>query len=190
MADASAYIENYLSETGRIAQTVDRGQISRMIEVLKQTKKAGGRLFILGIGGSAGNASHAVNDFRKIAGIESYTPVDNVSELTAWANDESFECIFVNWLKTSKLSSRDTVMVFSVGGGTPTTSKNLVTAMEYAKQTGSSIVSVVSRDGGAARRLSDVCVLVPVLSPENITPHAEGWQAVIWHLVVNAVKQA
>jgi D-sedoheptulose 7-phosphate isomerase len=188
MTDPKTYIDNYLGETAQIAQALDRDQILRMIEALGRLRANGGRLFILGIGGSAGNASHAVNDFRKIAGIESYTPLDNVSELTAWINDESVECVFANWLKTSRLSPKDTVMVFSVGGGTTTVSKNLVVAMEYAKKIGAGIVSIVSRDGGAALRLSDVCVRVPVVNPENVTSHAEGWQAVIWHLVVNALK--
>lgn len=183
------YIDQYLAETAKIAQSLDREKIAGMIRLLRETKAKGGRLFILGIGGSAGNASHAVNDFRKIAGIECYTPVDNVSELTAWANDAGFEYIFIEWLKTSRLNKNDTVMVFSVGGGTDTTSKNLVLAMHYAKEVGAKLTSIVSRDGGAALKLSDVCVLVPVLSKENITPHAEGWQAVIWHMVVNAVCQ-
>ena len=134
------------------------------------------------------NRPHAVNDFRKIAGLESYTPVDNVSELTAWTNDVNFECIFEKWLETSRLAAKDAVLVFSVGGGTDTTSKNLVLAMKLAKSRGASLVSIVSRDGGAALKLSDACILVPVLSPENITPHAEGWQAVLWHLIVNRIR--
>jgi D-sedoheptulose 7-phosphate isomerase len=141
-----------------------------------------------GLGGSAANASHAVNDFRKIAGIEAYTPVDNVAELTAWTNDVGFDCVFVNWLDTSRLAARDCVMVLSVGGGSESTSHNLVLAMRRARAVGASIVSIVSRDGGAARQHSDACVLIPVVSEGNITPHAEGWQAVIWHLVVNAIR--
>ena len=185
--DHTEMIQKYLDETQQIAQAVDHSKIDGAIRILQNTKDKGGRLFILGIGGSAGNASHAVNDFRKIAGIETYTPVDNVSELTAWANDVSFDCIFEKWLKTSKLNSKDTVLVFSVGGGSDTTSKNLVLAMQAAKEVGASIVSIVSRDGGKALTLSDVCILIPVLSKENITPHAEGWQAVLWHLIVNAI---
>jgi len=181
------YIDKYLDETKEIARTIDRAKIDKVIDIIQTTKDGKGRLFFLGVGGSAGNASHAVNDFRKIAGIEAYTPVDNVSELTSWANDNGFESIFVNWLKTSRLNARDAVMVFSVGGGTETISKNLVLAMEYAREAGARIVSIVSRDGGAALKLSDACILVPVVSNERITPHAEGWQAVLWHLIVNAI---
>lgn len=181
------YIDTYLSETERIARSVDRAQIARMVEILQEVKGRNGRLFILGIGGSAANASHATNDFRKIAGIETYAPSDNVSELTAWTNDNGFEVVFVNWLKTSRLGGADAVLVLSVGGGSQTTSRNLVLAMEHARQAGAKILSIVSRDGGAAKTLSDACVLVPVVSPQRITPHAEGWQAVIWHLVANAL---
>lgn len=182
------YIESYLDETKKIVEAIDRPNIEKAIEVLKNTKNADGRLFILGIGGSASNASHAVNDFRKIAGIETYAPTDNVSELTAWTNDNGFEYIFINWLRTSKLRKNDTIMIFSVGGGSATTSKNLVLAMEYAKSEGAGIVSIVSRDGGAALKMSDACILVPVVSDQRITPHAEGWQGVLWHLIVNAIK--
>lgn len=182
------YIDNYLSETQKIIDTIDRSNIEKAIEVLKKTKDNVGRLFILGVGGSAANASHAVNDFRKIAGIETYAPTDNVSELTAWTNDNGFEYIFVNWLKTSRLNSKDTIMVFSVGGGSDTTSRNLVMAMEFAKEVGASIVSIVSRDGGAALKMSDAGILIPVVADERITPHAEGWQGVVWHMMVNAIK--
>ena len=181
------YIDKYLDESKQIIEKINRSKIEEVINILQRTKDQGGRLFILGIGGSAGNASHAVNDFRKIAKIESYAPMDNVSELTAWINDNGFEYIFINWLKTSRLSKNDTVMIFSVGGGAEKTSYNLVLAMEYAKAIGSGIVSIVSRDGGAALRFSDACILVPVISNENITPHAEGWQALLWHLIVNAI---
>lgn len=182
------YIDSYFDETQEIINRLDRPELLKAIEILKSTRDKGGRLFILGVGGSATNASHAVNDFRKIAGIESYTPVDNVSELTARTNDDGFETIFIEWLKTSKLGPDDMVMVFSVGGGSETTSKNLVLAMQYAKDVGANIVAVVSRDGGAAREMAEVCVLVPVVSDERIIPHAEGWQAVLWHLMVNAIK--
>ena len=181
------YIDSYLAETVQIAQVIDRGQIAALVEALRGVRSAGGRLFILGVGGSAGNASHATNDFRKIAGIETYAPSDNVSELTAWTNDNGFETIFINWLKTSRLRANDALLVFSVGGGSPTTSRNLVMAMELARQVGAKILSIVSRDGGAAKQMSDVCVLVPVVSKDRITPHAEGWQGVVWHLVVNAM---
>lgn len=186
---AREYIDKYLEETNTIINAIDKSKIVRAIEILQYTKNNNGRIFVLGVGGSAANASHAVNDFRKIAGIESYTPIDNVSELTAWTNDEGFEFIFINWLKTSKLDKNDTVMVLSVGGGSQTTSKNLVLAMEYAKEIGANIVSIVSRDGGSARKLSDVCILVPVVAKERITPHAEGWQGLLLHLIVNALSE-
>lgn len=182
------YIDRYLDETQEIVDSLDRGEILKAIEILTLTKKRGGRLFILGVGGSASNSSHAVNDFRKIAGIESYTPVDNVSELTARTNDDGFETIFVEWLQTSSIGPDDTVMVFSVGGGSETTSKNLVLAMQCARDVGANIVAVVSRDGGVARKMAEACVLVPVVSDERITPHAEGWQAILWHLMVNAIE--
>ncbi len=185
---AEEYIEGYLDETKRILESIDRTKIAEVIDIIQHSKDKGGRLFILGVGGSGANASHAVNDFRKIAEIEAYTPVDNVSELTARTNDDGFETIFTPWLRTSKLGRNDTVFVFSVGGGTDTTSQNLVLAMQYAKDRGASIVSIVSRDGGAALTLSDACILVPVTTEKWITPHAEGWQAILWHLIVNAIK--
>jgi D-sedoheptulose 7-phosphate isomerase len=182
------YIDSYLNETGMIIEKINRKVIEAAIGLLKKARENGGRLFILGVGGSAANASHAVNDFRKISGIETYAPTDNVSELTAWTNDNGFEYTFINWLKTSKLSGRDALMVFSVGGGSETTSKNIVLAMQYARGIGAGIVSIVSRSGGEALKLSDACIMVPVVSEERITPHAEGWQAIIWHLIVNAIK--
>jgi D-sedoheptulose 7-phosphate isomerase len=185
--DLSSYVGDYLTETARIAASIDRGAIERMIGILAEARSAGKRLFILGVGGSAGNASHAVNDFRKIAKIEAYAPTDNVSELTAWTNDVGWHAVFVEWLKTSKLGPGDVVLVFSVGGGSATVSQNLVLAMEHAKAVGARLVSVVSRTGGRARELSDACVLVPVVSDERITPHAEGWQGVVWHCAVNAL---
>jgi len=183
------YIEKYFQETGKVLETINRLKIAGIIEILQQTRNNKGRLFILGVGGSAANASHAVNDFRKIAGIESYTPVDNVAELTAWANDVGFDSIFVNWLKTSRLHRLDTIMVLSVGGGTETVSKNLVLAMKYAKEVGAGIVSIVSRDGGMAARISNACVIVPVIEDKRITPHAEGWQGLLLHLIVNALSE-
>ena len=177
-----------MSETEKIIQDIDRNSIVRAIDLLSDLKRDQGRLFILGIGGSAGNASHAVNDFRKICNIEAYAPTDNVSELTAWTNDDSFDMIFKNWLLTSKLSDKDALLVFSVGGGSQKASYNLVLAMEEAKQVGARIVSIVSRDGGAAIKLSDVCVLVPVIAQERVTPHAEGWQGILWHLIVGGIR--
>jgi D-sedoheptulose 7-phosphate isomerase len=182
------YVNQYLSETEKIIQSIDRNEITRAIDLLSDLKRTQGRLFILGIGGSAGNASHAVNDFRKICNIEAYAPTDNVSELTAWTNDDSFDIIFKNWLLTSKLSEKDALLVFSVGGGSQKASYNLVLAMEEAKQVGARIVSIVSRDGGAAIKLSDVCVLVPVIAQERVTPHAEGWQGILWHLIVGGIR--
>ncbi len=181
------YIDLYLKETAEIIEKLDREVIAEAIAVLKQVKKEEGRLFILGVGGSAANASHAVNDFRKIGGIETYAPTDNVSELTARTNDEGWESTFAEWLKTSRLCEKDVLMVFSVGGGSETTSLNIVNALKLAQERGAKMVSVVSRDGGYAGQVSDACILVPVVSKERITPHAEGWQGVIWHLLVNAL---
>ncbi|MCI8691527.1 MAG: SIS domain-containing protein [Lachnospiraceae bacterium] len=184
------YIENYLEETKKIAAQVSVEDINRSAEILKAVREQGGRLFILGAGGSAANAAHAVNDFRKIGGIESYAPTDNVAELSARTNDEGWHTTFVEWLKTSKLSSRDAVMVLSVGGGSEKASLNIVYALKLARQRDAKVISIVSRDGGYAREVSDACVLVPVVSEERITPHAEGWQGIIWHLLVNAIDQS
>jgi D-sedoheptulose 7-phosphate isomerase len=181
------YVNQYLQETIKISQTVDQGKISAMINEFKTLQKNKGRLFILGVGGSAANASHAVNDFRKMARIETYAPTDNVSELTARINDESWESVFESWLEVSQLTSKDCLLVFSVGGGSATTSQNLVRAMQYAKKTKAKVLSIVSRNGGAAKELSDVCLLIPVVNDKHITPHAEGWQAVVWHMIVNAL---
>ncbi len=183
-----AYIDQYLKETITITESVSREEIEKGIEILKEVRSNGGRLFILGVGGSAANASHAVNDFRKIGGIETYAPTDNVSELTARTNDEGWETTFSEWLKTSKINGKDAVMVFSVGGGSETTSLNIVNALKLAKERGSKVISVVSRSGGYAKQVSDSCVLIPVVADERITPHAEGWQGVIWHLMVNAIN--
>ncbi len=181
------YVERYLLETEVIRNLLDRKVLARAVRLLETVRSDAGRLFILGVGGSAANASHAVNDFRKIAGIESYTPVDNVSELTARANDDGFDTVFVRWLVTSRVSERDALLVLSVGGGTDSTSRNLVLAMRKAKQAGAKIISIVSRDGGCARELSDACVRIPVVSEERTTAHAEGWQGIVWHLLVNAM---
>ena len=183
-----AYIDKYLQENEEIIKRVDREKIQMLIAMIRQLKINQGRLFILGVGGSAANASHAVNDFRKITGIETYAPTDNVSELTAWTNDNGFEYVFVNWLKTSHLGNRDAILIFSVGGGSKTTSRNLVLAMDYAKDVGAHIFAIVSRDGGYAAKVADVCVRVPVICDERITPHAEAWQGVLWHLIVNAIS--
>jgi D-sedoheptulose 7-phosphate isomerase len=182
-----SYVRQYLAETEQITKTVDQKEIIKMAIIIKQVKTNGGRLFILGVGGSAANASHAVNDFRKIAGIEAYAPTDNVSELTARTNDEGWDTTFYKWLETSRLNNNDVLLILSVGGGSATTSINIKKAIDYGKEKGAKITSIVSRDGGYAKQKADACVLVPVVSDMRITPHAEGWQGVIWHLVVNAI---
>lgn len=181
------YIDLYLSEAVEIALKIDKESIEKAINIILKLKENNGRLFILGVGGGAGNASHAVNDFRKIAGIESYTPTDNVSELTARVNDDGWETVFVNWLKGSKLNSKDCVFVFSVGGGNveKNISVNLVKALQYSKEVGSDIIGVVGRDGGYTAQIADVCVIIPPLDKETITPHTESFQAVVWHLIVS-----
>lgn len=184
------YIEAYLNETRKISETVSIEQIEAGIRILRDLQRTGGRLFILGVGGSAANASHAVNDFRKIGGIEAYAPTDNVPELTARTNDEGWGTTFVEWLKTSKLSGQDAILVLSVGGGSEHTSANIVNALKLAGERNAKILSIVSRNGGYAKEVSDVCVMIPVVSDERITPHAEGWQGVIWHLMVNAIAKA
>lgn len=181
------YIDLYLKETTEIIEKLDREMIAKAVTILEQVKEEEGRLFILGVGGSAANASHAVNDFRKIGGIETYAPTDNVSELTARTNDEGWETTFAEWLKTSKLCEKDAIMVFSVGGGSETASLNIVNALKLGQERRTKMISIVSRDGGYSGQVSDACILVPVVSKERITPHAEGWQGVIWHLLVNAL---
>jgi len=188
------FAEQFLSEAKTVIDGLDVAQIERMAVLLAETRSRGGRLFILGVGGSAANASHAVNDFRKIAGIETYAPTDNVSELTARTNDEGWATVFESWLRTSRLGARDTVFVFSVGGGNleKNVSPNLVKALQYAKTVGASIIGVVGRDGGYTAQTADACVIVPTVNTVHTTPHAEAFQAVVWHLLVShpAVKQA
>ena len=181
------YVSNYLRETEEIVHRISQKEIRKAVEIMRTVKEKEGRLFILGVGGSAANASHAVNDFRKIAGIETYAPTDNVSELTARTNDEGWDYTFSEWLKTSKLNDKDCVMVFSVGGGSESTSQNIVKALKLAKEKNTKIISVVSRTGGYSKQVSDACILIPVIAEERITPHAEGWQAIVWHLMVNAI---
>lgn len=181
------YVDTYLGQTIEIAESISRPEIVKAIEILRRVKGARGRLFILGMGGSAASASHAVNDFRKIAGIETYAPTDNVAELTARANDDGWDFTLEPWLVTSKLCERDAVLVFSVGGGSATASHNIVLALKLAVERGAKILSIVSRDGGYAREMSDACVLVPVVDDQRITPHAEGWHGVVWHMIVNAI---
>jgi D-sedoheptulose 7-phosphate isomerase len=181
------YIKEYLQEVHRIVDELDVNAIKKMIEELIELRKNGGRLFFLGVGGGAGNAAHAVNDFRKIAGIESYAPTDNVSELTARINDEGWDTVFVNWLKGSKLNNKDAVFVFSVGGGNAekNISVNIVQALKYAKEVGAKILGIVGRDGGYTAKVADVCVIVPTINPKTVTPHTEAFQAVIWHLIIS-----
>jgi len=181
------YIDTYLQETGEILARLDRGAIADAVAILQELRRKGGRLFILGVGGGAGHAGHATNDFRKIAGIETYAPTDNVSELTAWTNDVGWDVTFSKWLEISRISERDAPLIFSVGGGSEHTSPNLVEGMHTAKTVGARIVAVVSRDGGHAAQVADAAVLVPVVESDRITPHAEGWQAIIWHLMVTAL---
>jgi D-sedoheptulose 7-phosphate isomerase len=182
-----SYARTHLAEAAEIITRIDVDAIERMVRVLAATRERGGRLFFLGIGGSAGNCSHAVNDFRKLCGFEAYAPTDNVSELTARANDEGWETIFEAWLKGSRLRAEDAIMVFSVGGGSleKNISPNLVRAVDYARSVGASIVGVVGRDGGHTARVADACVIVPTVNPETVTPHSEAFQAVVWHLLVS-----
>ena len=181
------YIKNYFTEVSKIAELIDKNQINKMISELKKIKKNRGRLFFLGVGGGAGNASHAVNDFRKICEVEAYTPIDNISELSARINDEGWESIFVNWLKGSHLCEKDGVFVFSVGGGDKekNISPNLVEALKYAKEVGAKIFGIVGRDGGYTAKVANVCVIVPPINSKTITPHTESFQAVVWHLIVS-----
>lgn len=181
------YIDLYLSEAVEIMLKIDKESIEKAVNIILKLKENNGRLFILGVGGGAANASHAVNDFRKIVGIESYTPTDNVSELTARVNDDGWETVFINWLKGSKLSSNDCVFVFSVGGGSveKNISVNLVKALQYSKEVGANIIGVVGRDGGYTAQIADACVVIPPLDKETITPHTEAFQAIVWHLIVS-----
>src|SRR6476620_2501261 len=186
MVNAEQYVKTFIQETAEIAAQIDQTQIVRAIECFRELQTRGGRLFVLGVGGSAGNASHAVNDFRKIAAFEAYAPTDNVSELTARINDDGWDTSFANWLKTSRLTSRDCLLVFSVGGGDVArkVSMNLVRALELAKEVGARIGAIVGRDGGFTATVADACVLIPTVSPERLTAHVEAFQAVVWHMLV------
>jgi len=192
--ETGSYAAQHLRETAQIVAALDADACERAVSVLRRVRDRGGRLFVLGVGGSAANASHAVNDFRKIAGMECYAPTDNVSELTARTNDEGWESVFSEWLRGSRLTAKDGLLVFSVGGGDleRNISVNLVRALELAREAGAAIVGVVGRDGGHTAKVADVCVIVPVVNPANVTPHSEAFQAVIWHLFVShpALKQA
>jgi D-sedoheptulose 7-phosphate isomerase len=182
------YISAYLNDAVTIIHKIDRDQIQRMSRILQDIRANGGRLFILGVGGGAGNASHAVNDFRKIAGIESYAPTDNVSELTARVNDDGWESVFESWLKGSRLNANDGIFVFSVGGGNAekNVSANLVNALRYAKEKGAKVIGVVGRDGGYTAKVADACVIIPTVNETTVTPQTEAFQAVIWHLLVSS----
>lgn len=181
------YIKTYLAEAAQIIGALDHLEIERMIKLLQKVRARRGRLFILGVGGGAGHASHAVNDFRKIAGIEAYTPMDNISEFSARVNDDGWETVLSNWLNGSFLSSKDAVLVFSVGGGNAEKkiSVNIVDALKYAKKVGAKILGIVGRDGGFTKKVADACVVVPMVNPETVTPHTESFQAVLWHLIVS-----
>ena len=184
------YSKKHLAEAAEIVQRIDPDACERVVEILDRCRATGGRLFILGVGGSAANASHAVNDFRKLAGFEAYAPTDNVSELTARVNDEGWDTVFAAWLRGSRIRKEDCVLVFSVGGGSleSNVSPNIVRALEYAREVGASIVGVVGRDGGYTAKVANATILVPVVNPENITPHTEAFQAVAWHLLVSHPK--
>lgn len=181
------YAAQHLDETARVLAGLDAATIETMVELLVRLRERRGRLFLLGVGGSAANCSHAVNDFRKIVGIEAYTPVDNVSELTARTNDEGWHRTFSAWLATSQLSSKDMLFVLSVGGGSleRNISPNLVHALQYGKSVGAEVIGVVGRDGGYTAQVADACVIVPTVNPDNTTPHSETFQSVVWHLLVS-----
>jgi D-sedoheptulose 7-phosphate isomerase len=192
MSTGNTFADKFLAEAREIIGKLDAAAIEKAANLLAETRMAGGRVFILGVGGSAANASHAVNDFRKIAAIEAYAPTDNVSEITARTNDEGWATVFESWLKTSRLQKRDMVLVFSVGGGDleKNVSPNLVAALAFAKSVGAKIIGVVGRDGGYTAKTADTCILIPTVNPVHVTPHAEAFQAVVWHLLVShpAVK--
>jgi len=186
MNNLREYIDSYLTESTEIISKLDKKEIEKSVNILLDIKNKEGRLFILGVGGSAANASHAVNDFRKIGGIESYTPTDNVSELTARTNDDGWDSVFVNWLKGSRLNEKDCILVFSVGGGNveKNVSVNLVKALQFSKEVNAKIIGIVGRDGGFTKKIADSCILIPVVNSETITPHSEAFQAVVWHMLV------
>jgi D-sedoheptulose 7-phosphate isomerase len=183
----TCFSASFLAEVREIASRLNAESIEKAVALLVSVRERSGRLFVIGVGGSAANASHAVNDFRKIAGIEAYAPTDNVSELTARVNDEGWSSVFVAWLQVSRLSARDAVLVFSVGGGSleQNVSPNIVAALDYAKASRASIIGVVGRDGGYTASVADACVLIPVVHPDRITPHTEAFQAIVWHLLVS-----
>lgn len=183
----TSFTTQYLSEVGEVARQLDVSMIDKAVSLLAETRAGGGRLFILGVGGSAANASHAVNDFRKIAGIEAYSPTDNVGELTARTNDEGWHTVFETWLKTSRINSKDAVLIFSVGGGDEEKkiSVNLVHAIKHAKSVNAKVIGIVGRSNGYAAKAADACVVIPTVNQNHVTPHSEAFQAVVWHLFVS-----
>jgi len=180
-----SYSKQHLREVSEIVAELDPALCEKAVELLAAVRARGGRLFILGVGGSAANASHAVNDFRKLARIEAYAPTDNVSELTARTNDDGWLSVFAEWLKGSRLNGKDAILVLSVGGGSLNVSPNLVSALQLAKERGSAILGIVGRDGGYTAEVADVAILIPTVNPANITPHTEAFQAVVWHLWIS-----
>jgi D-sedoheptulose 7-phosphate isomerase len=186
----SSYSVQHLSETAQIVSQLQPAILEKMADLLVDVRERHGRLFFLGVGGSAANASHAVNDFRKIAGFECYAPTDNVSELTARTNDAGWASVFVEWLRGSRLRKEDAVMVFSVGGGNleKNVSPNLVSALQFAKEVGAAVLGVVGRDGGYTAKVADACCVIPTVNPQNVTPHSEAFQGVVWHLLVSHPK--
>jgi D-sedoheptulose 7-phosphate isomerase len=182
-----SFAQSFLQEVQEIAGKIDAAAVERVVDLLCEVRDHGGRLFILGVGGSAGNASHAVNDFRKIAGFEAYSPLDNVSELTARINDDGWDTALAAWLRGSRLKASDALMILSVGGGDVErgVSLNLVRAMDYAVSVGAKVCGIVGRDGGHTARIADACVVIPVVNSETVTPHSEAFQAVVWHLIVS-----
>jgi len=185
-----SFVQQYIEETQKVTSQLNADAIEKVVDELAAVRERSGRLFLLGVGGSAANASHAVNDFRKICGFEAYAPTDNVSELTARTNDEGWATVFSEWLKGSRLNSRDALLIFSVGGGNleKNVSPNLVSAIQVAKHVGASILGIVGRDGGYTAKEATACVVIPTVNPDHVTPHSEAFQAVVWHLFVSHPK--
>jgi D-sedoheptulose 7-phosphate isomerase len=185
-----SHVSSYFAQVGEIARKIDLARVEALADALAALRDRGGRLFLLGVGGSAANCSHAVNDFRKLCGIEAYAPTDNAAELTARTNDEGWETVFSGWLEISRIAERDAVLVFSVGGGNAerNVSMNIVRALECAKRAGARILGVVGRDGGATAKLGDEVVLIPIVDDKLVTPHTEAFQAVVWHCLVSHPK--
>jgi D-sedoheptulose 7-phosphate isomerase len=181
------FIDQYLKEAKQVLSQLNKESINQAVELLAETRARGGRLFLLGVGGGAANASHAVNDFRKLVGLEAYAPTDNVAELTARTNDEGWASVFENWLRVSRLRPDDLLMVFSVGGGNleKNISPNLVSALQYGKRAGARVIGVVGRDGGFTAQLADCCIIIPTVNPDHVTPHTEAFQVLVWHLLVS-----